>query len=655
MRDRVSGIFALVAWASAGCGTLDDLWPDPEISNCGGRMINTWVDETACGDCPPPYGTGVVCADGVECVRGFCDYRSAMHCGVENRACMNGSTCIAVPEGVDAGLPPHGPVVDGDWCNFTDQYVCGFACTLTDGGVGDEGRGEKDGGVEPPQDPEPEAPVERHRARPSWFTLIGQTPGCRGEGGDARCHTGSIEVTDICGETCAVTFDEDIEVMATELSRAQYRAAMCDCERIIGEDCADVCADRSRDGLPMTGLTWCRAHETCITLGGRLPTALDLARIERASGVGLDLTTGMPICREWRDTIGTAPWIAECVDGRDDFALDAVEGIAGALPIGADVLDVPLVLHHYYGNSREWQAETLDGLTCDAILAGQGVEGDPYAPRVARSRSVFSATGEPVGRLAALSPRTRAADLGMRCIRPARTSAAILPRDAVEPAVCKPAGPLGLRPVRRAVGVPVYTAVRGCALLADAPAGEGVVLASIASEMAASTTPVTLYDDGSMTYLGRAWVDLDEQWWVDPPAVSVDVPTESAAPVLVQLANRPLVLLDLLGERPLASIGESTACGARMEAMDGSPSNGRQLRAFDFAISAEMVAVLHDWLPPDEAHALACRQLACVDEAVDAASCPSGCRAWRLPVLLDLEQIEPRRHSREVCASAMTR
>lgn len=657
MRDCARGSVALAAWVLAGCGTIDGWWADPEVSDCNGRMINTWVDESSCGDCPPPLGTGVVCAAGVECKRGFCDYRSAVHCGVENRSCMGGA-CIAVPEEADAALPPHGPVVSGDWCNFTDQYVCGFACTVTDGGTGDGSAGDRGAGedgdagvgedpVDEPDEPDDERPAAQ---TPSWFMLLGQTPGCRGEGEDERCHTGSIEVTDICGEACVVSFDEDIEVMTTELSRAQYRAALCDCADPAGELCADVCADRSRDAMPMTGLNWCFAYEACAAFDGRLPTALDLARIERAADVSADVTTGEPLCHEWRDAIGSAPWIAECVDDRADLSLDRVDGLAGALPIGADVLPVPFTLHHYYGNGREWQADTLEGLTCAAIQARLSPQGDPRALRVARSRSVLGAAGEESDRVFALSPRTRADDLGVRCVRSRRPEpAGELPPLLSDFAICDPAGPIGLRPVRQAQGVPVFRAVRACAGLrgSSEAARPAPALAALPYELIGEPVSLTVYDDRGLVELGQAWLDADEQWWIAEPAVGLDDPLDPIAPITAPLRDGLTVQLALLGEVAPADAGD---CLDEMPTTVETRVDGQRLRAFEFALDREQISTIYRWTTPEQGWREACEQLACVDAARDGAACESECPAWRLPILFDLRHVEPLRHRAQICA-----
>ncbi|MCB9553443.1 MAG: hypothetical protein H6705_16500 [Myxococcales bacterium] len=211
-------------------------------------------------------------------------------------------------------------------------------------------------------------------AAQSWIFIPGQSEGCRQNPPDG-CHTATVEFTDICGETCTLPFADDVEVMATEVSRGLYRDVMCDCDRVRTSECADVCTERgpSVDVLPMIGLNACGAEAVCAALGGRLPTALERARVQQVTEVDPALFEEMS-CDDWRDRIGSAPRVRECIDSGAPLDLVAVDDPRGAIPLGVGVLPTPRLLHHFAGNANEWLASRAADLTC-AALRGEAVGG----------------------------------------------------------------------------------------------------------------------------------------------------------------------------------------------------------------------------------------------------------------------------------------
>lgn len=583
-------------------------------------------DPAHCGGCDR------ACGEGVRCVDGRCVLDRRLHCGAAGRACVGFAgaddvECVAVDaRGVSPGgrvYPNRGPTVGG------------HACVPAVAPDADSRAGPVRGA--PPHDPE-------------WVVIPGPPP-CPADG-SARCGALEVQVRDICGERCTAPIGHDFEIMTTEMSRATYRDRVLGCGCAGGDPppCAALCADDgAAEARPITGLSWCAAYDACRAIGGRLPTAVERARVEAVADVARRRFEQRLGCGEWFDATGAVPWVAECFARVDGLALDRVDGDAGAVLIGSDVLPAPRRLHHLLGNAGEWLAEPADEATCAALSrpGGWGPDADGWQrPRVARGLGLFRPAGEPGDRLRALDPGDRAAELGVRCARTVGDRASPpMPYDsrldARAHALCVES-PLGHHPVREAVGQWVQRAVEICL---DRPeAATGTIpdrfadwLAGLAGERVALARQ-RLGNDAPWVYLGVALFAPDAEWWLHPPARA---PGESLG---TPYGDAPIELR-WAGAHP----DWGPACAGRMQP-DDSPTriDGPMVLGERFVIDREALRRLTPGGTADEAARLGCGLLECAERSAPDGPCEARCTAWHLPLVIDFRRVGPP-GSRRLC------
>ena len=603
-----------------GCDSMSDLLADGYVT-CGDRQVNIKSNAQSCGDCP---GRGAVCAEGVACVDWFCDYTSVLHCGAKDRVCMGGESaaCIHVSAGVEASVA--GPIVNGYAC--TDVVEGGGVVGEGAGGAGGVPVGEPPGG-EPPvgEPPVGEMPVGGASA-PQWMFVPGQSAACRG-GDPRRCHHAWVEFTDVCGDKCGpLPFDYDFRVMTTEMSRAHYRDAVCDCGRIRTEQCADVCnPDRAGDDAwPMTGLNWCMAQAACEAVGGRLPTALEVARLEQVVEAQIGSARSAALfhgggCGLWRDVVGSEPRVAECVaSGVMVPGVARVDDPAGAIVIGEGVVPRPMALHNLLGNVGEWQLGEVGAQRCGQ-LASEETMRIPQAMeglRTVQGRSAVSPMGESANRLVTVSASTAAVDLGVRCVR--SEGGPVVEADFLDR--CNFDVPLGLSPVRRASGERVYRAVGAC-IDSQAPWADGGSSLSILEESMTSATTPLVWRDVDVPQIGQVWFTPDAQWWIGEPAQPGDAMT-------LEVSRLKILTVEW-------SAMASVATGPCAEALQA--DHPVVMRRLDFIVPRDQLGVV---LPdvPNPARG-ACAHFVC-DEIAEPGECETTCPAWRLPVVVAFEHAE---------------
>ena len=606
-RILAAGVVALV-----GCGTVDDLVPPYGTVTCAGerKEVNIRIDPTACGACP---GIGAVCAEGVACIDFECDYTSVIHCGAEGRSCMGeGAVCIPVPEGTDAELPPHGEVVNG------------YACALVPGDGGVDG-GAGDAGI----DDEPAEDVAERPAygAPTWLLVPGVSEGCH-RGDELRCHHAFVSFTDICGQVCApIPLDYDYRVMATEMSRAQYRDAVCDCTYIETQQCADVCRPEKadRDAMPMTGLNWCMAQAACEAIGGRLPTAVERARLEQLASADRALFSDAN-CLDWQRRAGSQPRVGECIDLDGMAELVDVDDPRGAMGAGAGVSPQPPTLYHSLGNASEW---LLDGAA--QIRCGELEDGDETRLRVPggwegtaaiQGRSVMSPRGEPVTQVA-ISPSTRAADLGVRCVQ-ANGGPSLdelpLPRE-----YCNFDTPLGLGAVRRSTSDTLYRAVGVCPVTRLSGSRYRDKIEVLVDALIHPETPL-VWRTGDEAEIGQAWFTPDAQWWIGQPG-------RVGATLSFEFLQRSPARLTW----EQYSLVSSGSCVDQMTTVHPD-HDGYIIRQLDFIVENEQLGRV---FTSDDPTQIACTLLEC---AVSGPGVCEACPAWRLPIVVGFERIEPFDH-----------
>ena len=601
-----------------GCDPMSGWFDDGSVT-CGDRQVNIKSDARSCGDCP---GRGAVCAEGVACVDWFCDYTSVLHCGAKDRVCMGGESaaCIHVAGGAERALA--GPVVNG--------YACADVA-VGEGGEPPVGEppvvGEPPGG-EPAvgEPPVGEMPVGGASV-PQWMFVPGQSAACRG-GDPRRCHHAWVEFTDVCGEDCGrLPFDYDFRVMTTEMSRAHYRDAVCDCGRIRTEQCADVCnPDRAGDDAwPMTGLNWCMAQAACEAVGGRLPTALEVARLEQVVEAQIGSARSAELfhgggCGLWRDVVGSEPRVAECVaSGAMAPGVARVDDPAGAIVIGEGVVPRPMALHNLLGNVGEWQLGEAGAQRCGQLASEETVR-IPRAMeglRTVQGRSAVSPMGESANRLVTVAASTATVDLGVRCVRaeggPVEVEADFWGR-------CSSGVPLGLSPVRRASGERIYRAVGAC-VDSRAPWADGADnLTILEAAMTSETTPL-VWRDVDVPQIGQVWFTPDAQWWIGKPALPDNAMTLEVTPLQVLAVEW--------------SAMTTVVTGPCVDALQA--AHPVLMRQLDFLLSRDQLGLaLPDIANPETA---ACAHFVC-DATIESDACETTCPAWRLPMVVAFEHAE---------------
>ena len=621
MGMRALWLASLVFTVGCEFETLAD-WSPEGVATCDGRDVNIKTNPKSCGACPP---VGEVCADGVACMDYWCDYTSVMHCGAAYRACDSAGSmgCVKVEGGVEHGLAIVGVVVNGYACVALGEGDAGV-----DGGVGSDAGGE---GMEPVAEDDPrgegEAPSGVAYGRPSWLFVPSASDECHG-GDPVRCHHVEVDFVDVCGAPCRVPFTHNFSMMTTEMSRAHYREAVCDCGFIESEECADVCTDDGPevDALPMVGLNWCMAQAACEAVGGRLPTNAEQARFEQyvgeKYGVSGDLFHGGS-CSSWASTAGSAPRVGECLDRGAEVELTRVDDPRGAVVV--ETMVGPVWVHHLLGNVEEWKLDEPAAARCAQLLSEHpvrvpwGMEG----LRTMQGRSVVSPMGDRVNSIATLAPSTRAPDVGVRCAQ-----SRVAPRGLDEATRAKRNGcevgvPVGRAPVRATSSERLYRVVEA-QVVSRAPYGPGWErLHPFADALASDTTPL-VWRDVEVEQIGQSWFSPDAQWWIGVPGRLGEVFTFEVfrnSPFELTWASQSL-----------------EAAGTLMHEMAAiyADQDGFVARRFDFIIERSQLG-LGVFRTPDPA-LVACTHFECVDSVAPDA-CETRCPAWRLPVVLAFEQV----------------
>lgn len=623
--------FSLCAAAAAMLLTACHVFPPGQLDRSGWRDCrffggDAWTrvisDPENCGAC------NIRCPEGVPCSDYECRIDSVLHCGDGDRQCVAREgevvACVQYFEG-DAAVRDE-PLPEGV------ELVNGYACVSASG----------------ESDADADAEGRPKRLDPGWVLIPGHTADCRDDLDARTCVTAEVTYTDLCGATVTEPLAYDFAIMTAEVSRAQYRDAVCDCADPQFATCRALCDEqRAPDAAaleqrPMTGLNWCEAYTACQRLGGRLPTVAERARLEALVDGPPSLFADPLSCGAWAEATGRPPWLAECIDAPPDGGpYDAVKGEAGRLYIGADVWTDPEPVQHLLGNVDEWAADPA------AAMAGRGSSPDPAfwgvpedaeaaaAPRVLRGRGFFSPAGEPGDRLVAADPSLRAADVGLRC---ARTMASPfdepVPYDATlqfeSYATCDEE-PIALRPLRRTVGEQGYRAIDVCldhdlsgaaADLIERRARQLLLDPAGASGFALRTSVGVLEAVGVARFAG------DEQWWWSEPA------ERAGQRLACDLTGAPVWL---------TWNGEGRAEASRCRALaDASTVDGRVVRRHDFTLDRA-----ESWVLDPGGLAFACAHLDCVDPSVGPAECPTDCPGWHLPLAIEFERVEP--YSTELC------
>jgi len=605
--------------------------------NAAGAKVEAHLptDSQHCGVC------GNACGPGVSCVEGDCNYSTRIHCGGPGR------TCIGFEAGVDVDCvyvgdtdfdPALGPVVRG--------YTCAPVASVPVPPVEDP--------ATPPVGEDVVEPVEQvigdPPLEPDWILVPGRSTNCR-DRVDRSCYFTAVEVRDACGHSCTAQIEHDFELMTTEMSRAMYRDKVLRCTCIGPEPprCAELCTDDTdAEALPVTGLSWCEAYEACQAVGGRLPTMIERARVEAMVDVDRGLFTRTDVCGEWFDTVGSAPMVAECFDWPEELALDRVDGLEGAVPIGTEVLPEPRRFHHLFGNADEWLADSLERATCE-VLTQSGPWGEAEtnmgerALRLARGRSLYSPAGEAGDRNVALDPSARSDELGVRCARTSVETAPV-PYDAtVDPRIyarCH-ASTTGYRAVRDAVGDRVYRATQVCIDGTNPEPTQGDLLQTLVEQaMTGENTALVRHPlayEGPPVEVGQAVFSGDEQWWLNAPAID---PGER---LFFAVEGSPIELLWQGEYRDFDS-----ACAERMETeTEGYHMDGRLVLGQRFIVEQDTLLPFVRGGDPAAVKQLACSRLDCAQPAELAGPCEAECEAWWLPVVVDFKRVEARRS--ELC------
>ena len=609
-------LIATVVLAAFGCDTRP-LNPD-EWAACeeDGPAFNTRIDPNHCGGC---Y---VACEADVPCNDWRCQYNTPLHCGAPHRQCV-------APAGKGVECVEH--YVGGG----STEAVNGFSCVVVDLPWSFP----EEQPVPDPADPRPPVTV----AAPGWVGIPGTSDQCMDDVDGRLCQQATVEFIDLCGSDVVQPLPYDFEIMATEVSRAQYRQEFCgDCENPTNDLCGDVCDDllaedrADREARPMTGLSWCDAYDTCRALGGRLPTIQERARVEALAFGSRALFRQETNCNAWARETGSAPWLAECFDEPPEMlGFDRVDGVSGAVLLGVDVLVEPQPVHHLLGNVEEWLADPAEVLTTGALLDGarwwptSTTDDERSRPRIARGRSFFSPAGQSGNRLLVLEPSVQAGDLGARCARTRRSPyLQPTPYDFDQPArvhaTCEPERS-GLRPVREMNGQQVFRATDICF--------EGKVdtrdfwesrLAQGLSSLALLT-----HVAGEVVAIGPARFAEDEQWWLFEPASAFG---ES---VFVDNFNGTM-------ELSWGGLRSSVSDGCRQQMWDSAQSatDGRLLRVVEFVLDAGDVIRLNRASQSAPA-TFACAHLDCSDPLDSGEACADHCTRWRLPLAISFERVEP--------------
>jgi len=632
MRPWFIGLLALGA-AALGCSTRD--YDPDEFAACeaDGPLYNTRTDPAHCGGC------GIRCEADVPCNDWRCQYNTALHCGQPYRQCV-------APDGKGVECVEH---YTGDGVG---EAVDGFSCVP----------------VEPPGSAvEPDAPPVAPELTPvdvtipHWVGIPGTSDQCMEDIDGRLCQRASVAFLDLCGSDVVQPLAYDFEIMTTEVSRAQYREALCgDCIEPSTEWCQDVCGDlraddrSAREVLPMTGLDWCKAYDTCRALGGRLPTIQERARLEALAYGSRSLFRQETNCNAWARETGSVPWVAECFDDRPrDLGLDRVDGDSGAVLLGFGVLLEPVLVHHLIGNVEEWLADPAEFLTTGALLEGpqwwatSETDEERLRPRVARGRSLFSPSGQSGSRLLVLEPSVRADDLGVRCARTTRSPhAEPTPYDsggiARTHAHCERERS-GLRPVREMNGQRVYRATDICFEgPAVSPSARRLFEVSMKALLVQGRFALARLTqvDGELAGVGLARFAIDEQWWLAEPA------EEAGEPILL-VDNRGPIEIDWAGE------SESVSDECRREMVDSTQAatDGRLLRGVEFIVDVEDVFKLNRASQANPA-AFACAHLDCAEPLEPTEVCSEDCTIWRLPLAISYERVEPFDRT-EMCAQSV--
>ncbi len=629
----------LCAAAVAGLLTACDAFPPGQLDRSGWRDCrffggDAWTrvitDPENCGAC------NIRCPEGVPCSNYECRIDSVLHCGDGDRQCVAREgevvACVQYFEG-DTAVREE-PLPEGV------ELVNGYACVS----AGDES--DTDAPEADPDGADPDGADAEGRPKrldPGWVLIPGHTAACRDDLDARTCVTAEVTYTDLCGATVTEPLAYDFAIMTAEVSRAQYRDAVCDCADPQFATCRALCdAQRAPDAAaleqrPMTGLNWCEAYTACQRLGGRLPTVAERARLEALVDGPPSLFADPLSCGAWAEATGRPPWLAECIDAPPDGGpYDAVKGEAGRLYIGADVWTDPEPVQHLLGNVDEWAADPA------AAMAGRESSPDPVfwgvpedaeaaaAPRVLRGRGFFSPAGEPGDRLVAVDPSLRAADVGLRC---ARTMASPfdepVPYDAALPAEdyaqCDPEN-VALRPLRETVGDHVDRAVAVCLdreVDSDARARIEALAQRIVISDARGPALARRMRGGLLEAVGVGRFAGDEHWWWSEPA------REPGQPLAVGGS----------GEIPLwwTWHGEDDPRLSRcLGDPDMSRLYGRLVRRHTFTLPRMMALELG----PEGAD-IACRHLDCVEPTLSAAACRASCPGWSLPLAVEFERVEP--------------
>ncbi len=610
-------VFLLLTTAlAAGCApplfSPDDLRNHVLCAAPDGREVvaDVAVDPEHCGQC------GVACARGVSCVLGRCDYSSRVHCGAADRS------CVGFAAGIDVDCLPVAALAEDDL--MLGEVVAEHACVAV-------------ASVELDVPSPPSSPVDVDVAPDDpWLLVPSRSTRCRGAD-DPRCHHAFVEHVDPCGDACTLTIDHDFEIMTHEVSRAQYRDTMCRCAGDESVLCRDVCADGADEqALPVTGVSWCEAYEVCQHLGGRLPTAVERARVEALVAEGSELFGAGGACASWRDETGSMPWTAECQDVADGVELAPVDSREGRLLIGGDVLPTPRPLYHWRGNANEWGAEPAEAATCAALQQGDTwavstTDAERQRPRVVQGLGLYSPTGLSGNVAQGIEPDARASDLGVRCARTAfDTDPDGTPYDSAsewhDHALC-PFALTGLWPVRHAVGDQVHRAVDLCVDWSSEAQPEVRRRITSAFRSWLLDGPLTLvrhpFGQGRYLEIGHARLARDEQWWIAPPAAAFGEP--------LRILDREIMhTFEWIDEdRPTEGCAQTLIART-----DGEPMIRRQFLGLDLRDLRRLERFSSDV----EAAEFACAALSC-RVPVDPAECVTACDQWVLPLVADFRHV----------------
>ncbi|MCB9553442.1 MAG: hypothetical protein H6705_16495 [Myxococcales bacterium] len=171
----------------------------------------------------------------------------------------------------------------------------------------------------------------------------------------------------------------------------------------------------------------------------------------------------------------------------------------------------------------------------------------------------------------------------------------------------------------------VYRATAACIDAAPGDDNAYYTFAAIA-EYLVSGTPLFWHQQGDTIRVGQAWVSQDEQWWLSKAARMHEA-------LMVQRHDRREFEMTWSG---MGGAG-SSRCAHLIDGTTDHDDDGKIVRVLDFTLERQ---TLHAVSPQGASPSAACAAFECVDGATLPASCIAECQRWRVPIVVELTQVE---------------